>query len=271
MTARVERKPVTVRHRCGWVKTYDTDGKAARGLRDHSCALAQVRVARQQRVEARKADTGTRRACAHVKARHVHGTRAAYVLDKCRCRPCRDANLVYRRNADRSILYGRWQPYVDAGPVRDHVLGLMANNLGRRTIADRAGVSDKTIGGLASGARAKVRAEVARKILAVTIDARAENALVPAYETWEYVHALIALGYTRKWIAAELGMGRVLQLGEFLVTQRRARDVQALAERTIVAAPPSGGASRSLAEARRMGWTTLTDRLADEAPDELAG
>ena len=53
------------------------------------------------------------RCCLHVQVRHEHGTRAAYVLDRCRCAPCTAANTVQARRRNIAIAYGTWPGLVD--------------------------------------------------------------------------------------------------------------------------------------------------------------
>ena len=42
-----------------------------------------------------------KRDCQCKRASHVHGTRTAYVVDKCRCRPCTDALRIDRTQKPR--------------------------------------------------------------------------------------------------------------------------------------------------------------------------
>lgn len=126
---------------CGWTSKPSTAGMADRALRNHSCELRRIRVARQIRVDVRKTASRPIRSCTHKVARHGHGTRAAYVLDKCRCRPCRDAASAAERTRQKNIAYGRWTPYIDATPARNHVRWLMLNNVGLKRIVKVSGVS----------------------------------------------------------------------------------------------------------------------------------
>lgn len=178
--------------------------------------------------------------------RREHGTRVCYVFglegsdrrNGCRCEPCTVANRVEVAKRSRAILYGQWQPFVDAEPVRQHVEALRAAGLGRRTIARRAGVSEGVIEQLLYGKAgrqrsARVRPETAKAILAVRADpaALAGGALVDATGTQRRLQALVALGWSRMQLAARLGMAvqnfRPMMAAR-QVTAGKARDVARL-------------------------------------------
>ena len=65
-----------------------------------------------------------RRRRLHVRARHQHGTRAAYVQDRCGCGPCTAANTAAQRRRSTAIAYGTWTGLLDAAEVRAHVQSL---------------------------------------------------------------------------------------------------------------------------------------------------
>lgn len=165
---------------CGWTtRPAATPARAAYALRRHSCDLHRVRQERAQRAATRRADTGIRRDCQHPGARHTHGSRAAYVADRCRCRACRDDVATYMRDKSRQVKDGRWQPYVDADPVRAHVATLRAAGIGWRRIARIAGLNESVVWKLVHGdparglaARQRVRPATAAALLAVTVDGR---------------------------------------------------------------------------------------------------
>lgn len=52
---------------------------------------------------------GDPRPCNHPQARHEHGTEQAYISDRCRCTPCRDAHASKATARRRQIAYGRHQ------------------------------------------------------------------------------------------------------------------------------------------------------------------
>lgn len=160
---------------------------------------------------ARGTTRGTaRRDCHHPRARHRHGTRAAYVADRCRCDDCREANRADAAARRRAIAYGRWQPYVDAAPVRQHIERLRAAGMGINRVVALSGVGSGTVRQLVYGDRAgrptlRVRAATARAVLAIPLDRPASGALVPAAGARRLVTDLEEAGYTRQDLAAHLG------------------------------------------------------------------
>lgn len=153
------------------------------------------------------------RDCQHPRARHRHGTRAAYVADRCRCGDCREANRVDAAARRRAIAYGRWQPYVDAAPVRQHIEQLRAAGLGINRIVALSGVGSGTVRQLVYGDRhghppLRVRAATAQALLAVPVDRPAGGSLVPAAGARRLVTDLEAAGYTRQDLATRLGRSR---------------------------------------------------------------
>lgn len=100
-------------------------------------------------------DTPAARPCPHPRVNHQHGTPAAYHSDRCRCRPCVEANSAYTKHRNREIAYGRWNAWMDAGPVREHVRQLMGDGLTWRAIAERAHLSHSTVKQLLYGRPSK--------------------------------------------------------------------------------------------------------------------
>jgi hypothetical protein len=110
----------------------------------------------------------------------LHGTRARYVMGPgpgqgpgCRCAPCRAANRAAENQRTKLIAYGRWQPYVDAGPAREHVRQLAARGIGWKQAAMLAGVPTGAMSKLLYGGPGgrppsqRVRPGTAAAILAV--------------------------------------------------------------------------------------------------------
>jgi hypothetical protein len=165
-----------------------------------------------------------------------HGTRAMYVVDKCRCTPCRKANREAENNRYRQQAYGRWEPYTDAEPARAHVRELMDYGLGWKRIAEMAGVGRGTVEKLLYGARHRgmgpskgIRPETARKLLAVKPEGeRLGGAVtVDATSTRRRLQALVAGGWPQARLAARLGMlpsnfGTMLRSEQVLAATERA-------------------------------------------------
>lgn len=212
MTARVSRTSQT-QCACGWQSKVTTAKLAAYALRKHSCELHRLRTDRATRVTARRTDPGVVRECTHKVARHEHGTRAAFVLDRCKCRPCREANNTAEGHRRKEQAYGRWQPYVDAQPTRNHVEQLRATGMGLKRIAAVSGVPHGALAKLVYGDRTRglapskrVRPATAAAILAVTpaLEHLGERVVVDSTGTRRRVQALIALGWSMSELARRL-------------------------------------------------------------------
>jgi transcriptional regulator with XRE-family HTH domain len=152
--------------------------------------------------------------CLHKVANHQHGTRNCYVLDRCRCEPCRIANRAYENDRMRQHLYGRWNGYVDAEPARQHVRSLMAQGMGLKRIV---AVSDVSQGGLwklvygkkrPDGTRTpsrRIKPETERRILSIKPDL-ADGAVIDSTGATRRIQALVAIGWSQSKIAARLGL-----------------------------------------------------------------
>jgi hypothetical protein len=117
----------------------------------------------------------------------------------------------------RQIAYGRWSPWVDAEPVREHVRCLRQRGTSYRTIARAARVSVATVWSLLHGQPSKacaapkrMRAAQARRLLAVTADGIGEGRRSSAGSR-RRLQALVAMGYLPAELARQLGVppGRV--------------------------------------------------------------
>lgn len=93
--------------------------------------------------------------------------------------------------------------------MREHVNALLASGMGRRRIAQSAGLSESVVNAVIHGKRgkplARVHHETARKLLAVDRADLAAGALVDASPTWRMLDELIACGYPKARIARALG------------------------------------------------------------------
>lgn len=87
----------------------------------------------------------------------------------------RRAHADYVRWRARQIAYGRWEPWADAGPARQHVRVLRAGGASYQAIGHAAGVGAMTVHHLLNGCRAtgepapdRISAVCSRRLLAVT-------------------------------------------------------------------------------------------------------
>lgn len=167
---------------------------------------------------------------------HPHGTRACYVLDGCGCGPCTAASSAYARAYERERRRSGPRT-VPAGRVRDHLRWLSAEGVGRDAVHAASGVSASVIDRIRRGQIRRVHPETGKRILAVGTSAAAGGARVDAADTWRRVQALLALGFTKAWIARQLGARTgALQLGPRSVTARTAAAVAALHDAVLAGA-----------------------------------
>jgi hypothetical protein len=162
-------------------------------------------------------------ACRPATCERSHGERARYVHGPdengtpgvpCRCAPCTAASSAYERHRERQALYGRWRPYVDAGPAREHLRYLASCGIGWRRAAALAGAGNGTVSKLLFGGPGdrpptrRIRPETEAKILAVrpSLDALGSKALVDATGARRRLQALVALGHSQASLARRLSI-----------------------------------------------------------------
>jgi hypothetical protein len=253
---------------CGYSGTYASDAIADVHHTRHSCAKHRQAVERARR-RAQPAQGRVRRDCTHPRARHVHGTRVAYVKDRCRCTDCTAANTAAGRAVHRAQTFGRWRPFVDAAPVREHIRALRAAGIGVEQIALLAGISTSHVRELANPGRdgnlsvQRVRPETAQRVLRMRVDQanRAPRSLVAATGTRRRLQALVAVGWPLDKLAARLGRSSAGLRRSMLsdsVTAQTAWDVSALYEQAWNLRPPQAtdqrAADSSRAFAAERGW-----------------
>lgn len=138
---------------------------------------------------------------------------------------------AYQRMVRRKRGYGTWQPFLDAEPVRQHLAELQANGLGRRRIAELAGLHASTVSAILYGrdGRApnrRIRAATAHKILAVRPGA--SQHIVPGTGTARRIQALMVIGWPQTYIAIRFGVANT-RISEL----RHGTPVTAITARTI--------------------------------------
>lgn len=117
---------------------------------------------------------------------------------------------------------------IDAGPVRAHLLELRSAHVGRRAVGAAADVADSLLSAILCGDQVKIRPSIARRILAVDGEARADGSLVPAGPTWKRIRYLMKHeGFSKAEIARRLGFKReALQFGKRRVLAATAAKVE---------------------------------------------
>jgi hypothetical protein len=125
-------------------------------------------------------------------------------------RPCPSVDIrAYDRWVRRQKGYGRWQPFVDAQPARDHVQQVMATTgIGWRRYADQAGVPRATLTYLLygnNGRRAKrITPTTETKLLALHADS-AHTVTVPAIGAHRRIHVLMGEGWPQIHLGPHFG------------------------------------------------------------------
>jgi hypothetical protein len=270
---------------CGYRHSYASAARADAHHGRHSCER-QRRLAETAR---RRATRAVRRDCTHPGLPHRHGTRVAYVKDRCRCAECTAANTAAQRAAERARALGQPSRYVDAAPVRAHIQRLRAAGLGYDQIAKIAHTSSSHVREIAqtsarSGGRGplqRVSRALARRILAIaaTPANRASHSKIEATGTRRRLQALVAIGHPPAELAHRLNRSLTnlrRSMDSATVTARTAQLVDELYEQ-LWNAPPAAdteqqrqasAAARNLAT--RHGWRpplAWDDIEADPDPD----
>lgn len=218
----------------------------------------------------------TPKPCHHKIARHEHGTRTCYVLDRCRCEPCATAATAAENQRRRLKAYGRYQPYIDAEPARQHLRQLVAAGMGANRIAEVSGVAHGVISSLLYGKwlapgqtrwQKRIKPDVAAAILATTVNP-ANPVLASPEQTLRARHqirALVALGWSMSSLGQRLGMQaanacRMITDDARPMKWATVRKINRLYEELSMTLPPATGqrekisVTRSKRLARERGW-----------------
>jgi transcriptional regulator with XRE-family HTH domain len=142
-----------------------------------------------------------------------HGTQACYTAG-CRRDECRIAHRDKQREERRLKAYGRWEsPFTDAEPARKHLLMLSEHGIGLRRSAELAGISHATMTRLIYGEdgappaeRIRFRTEAAIFAVQPSGELVADGVAVPGCGPARRVQALIADGWSQKYIEGRVGM-----------------------------------------------------------------
>jgi hypothetical protein len=106
-----------------------------------------------------------------------HGTRAKYVVERCRCADCRRANSAYQTANEKRRSYERFgdvTPHlVPAREAMAYLLRLRQNGVGLRRISMLTGLSRTSLEELAQGRRRRVTWRTYDLVTGVCLDDRA--------------------------------------------------------------------------------------------------
>lgn len=156
-----------------------------------------------------------------------HGTRHRYCLG-CTCLPCTAANTAYGQVRAQARAKGQGNGLVDATAARAYLQKLQGMGIGCRRAATLSGLPKSGIEAIRSGARLHLRAESARRILAIQ-PSLAHGQRVNSYRTRHLLACLKKEGYRRAELAARLGLRSYKpQLHHAQVTVRNALKVRGL-------------------------------------------
>lgn len=186
--------------------------------------------------------------CPHP-AVHHHGTRDAYIADRCRCPSCTAANARWNNQRRRDIVMNRWKPYVDAAAVREHLLLLRKAGIGIDRIVGRSGVSRSTVqrllaqGGDHNVTHRRVRPDIAQRLMALDAGDAGLDVLVDADATRRRFTDLANAGHGVRDIAHRLGrdpasISRSVRLAA-AVTVRTAIAIEQLHYELLTASRPT--------------------------------
>ena len=181
------------------------------------------------------------------------------------CFRCRVAASEYDCRRRRLIAYGRWHPWTEAEPARQHVRHLLAGGMSLRTIAQAIDVELSRVTHLLYGREGRqpptrIRPAWSEKVLSVELVPN----MIEGFRVARRMQALVALGHSTRALAGHLGLSqsRVEQMlyADGPVTREtfeRACEVfEALSMRLPepVTTAEKQGVGRALGLARRKGW-----------------
>jgi cytochrome P450 len=98
-----------------------------------------------------------------------------------------------------------WNGLVPADDVRAHLKQLSRQGVGYNSVAIAADVSRTVLAAILAGRKHQLRAQSARRVLAIDRDALADHALVKAAPTWRRLRRLLREGFTQTALARRLG------------------------------------------------------------------
>ena len=181
-------------------------------------------------------------------------------------------NKHYESHRNRMMAYGRWQSIkVDAAPVRDHYRALLAAGMSRNQVSRVSGVKVDQLDNLLRARKDRgdqpaktVFSRTADRILAVPVPVShqvwrtaADGQRVDPTGTSRRLQALVAIGYTQRFLAARLGVLETnmppIVNGQRLVSAGVARTVAGLFNELQLS---PGDSVRARNTAARRGWVS---------------
>ncbi len=105
----------------------------------------------------------------------------------------------------RARLAAVWNGLVSSAAVRVHLRKLSRQGVGYKSVAIAADVGKTVLADILFHDKPQLRAQAARRILAIDRDAVADCALVNAGPTWRRLNRLLSEGFTKTELARRLG------------------------------------------------------------------
>ncbi|KQX27496.1 hypothetical protein ASD97_24650 [Streptomyces sp. Root63] len=146
------------------------------------------------------------------KAPH-HNTLTCYTEYGCRLPECVERKRLWQVEVRRKQREGAWQPFVDAKPVRAHLLNLREHGISTNRVAAATGLDKATLRafvpptgtGKRRPIRHQTRPDVAAKILSVTVETlRAHD--IDGTGSRRRIQALAAAGWPFRRLDTHLGL-----------------------------------------------------------------
>lgn len=176
----------------------------------------------------------------------------------------RAAQASWARQRRRLAAYGRWDPFVDAGPVRDHLAAVHATGMPYRELCAAVGISHGALDYVMWGDHGRqparrVRRELADAVLAYwpKLEDYPDGARIDACGTRRRLQALLLLGFPFGLLRVRTGVSQTVlkrSLDVDRVTVRVARAVRAVYDELWSSRPEDHGVRADVAAGLRRYW-----------------
>lgn len=133
-----------------------------------------------------------------------HGSTRLYARG-CRCLRCGIAYSNLQRETRERLNRGDGDYVVSAQVARDHLRYLSTHGVGYRAVFDCTGIYPRVVQAIRQGRWKRIRLSTEAKILRVGAEAKSGCSYVSSKHAVAQLRALLAMGYLRKEIAAEVG------------------------------------------------------------------
>lgn len=205
----------------------------------------------------------------------AHGTLRRYIVDRCRCDPCRVYRVRYQKQYLHDVNSGRPRT-IPVQVVQDHLAMLIESGMSQWAITKAAGYTSRNaIYRFLSGeTHTRVNLSTARRILAVTPDSDTRpTAPRPIAPSRDRLRALAVMGWDCRALADRLGWDHArcdkIRAGD--ATWIMARSEQAIADLFDQLWDTPGPSARTRAWARRQQWPAPLDLEPDTTDTATSG